>query len=61
MFDKHISLFSTDRTVSLDITAGTEGEKIILGAAGGTIELTKQQFIDIAAPAFLAYAQSQKK
>jgi hypothetical protein len=53
MFDKTIVLTSTDSTVSLSITAGTEGVKsILISAAEGQPPkaVTAQKLIDVVAP-----------
>ena len=53
MFDKTITLTSTDGTVSLSITAGTEGVKSILisSPTGALKSVTSQKLIDIVTPA----------
>jgi hypothetical protein len=53
MFDKTITLTSTDGTVSLWITAGTEGVKSILinSPTAAAKAITAQKLIDIVTPA----------
>ena len=61
MFDKEITLTSSDGTVSIDIVAGTEGVKcIVLHAITSGIHktITQQQLIDICAPALKAWADA---
>jgi hypothetical protein len=53
MFDKTITLTSTDGTVTVSIVAGTEGIKSILLTClvAAPKRVTPQQLIDIVAPA----------
>jgi len=56
VFDKHITLTSTDSSVSLQIVAGTEGLKSLTVVAGSkSQQLTAQKLIDLAAPALKEY------
>lgn len=57
MFDKTISLTSTDKSVTLEITAGTEGVKLITvhGVDFPSYVVSEQELIDLVAPAIKAH------
>jgi hypothetical protein len=57
MFDKSMTLTSTDSSVSLTVVAGTEGLKSITVHVGTMNQLiTAQKLIDLAAPALKEWA-----
>ena len=60
MFDKTITIASTDGTVSLTIVAGTEGLKSLTLASGGkSFPITAQQLMDVAAQGLAEWAKNE--
>jgi hypothetical protein len=57
MFDKTFTLSSTDGSVSVEITAGTEGVRsiVLISSPLPSKPVTEQELIDLLAPAVKEY------